>query len=184
MELAEAKKYAEDVRLHLQMHSSATDYAPSQKDEALICLAAKVTELEARLDIFLCDAVPDKKWDKAFKKSAVDYLRHRAAHFIKNYGDPVRGYRMNQLANEIEKTEAQKKELFGLVKEAIAFPEEVRDIMRRNNIKLDDLKNIYQKLAFTFYSTMAEHSSKASQVIEEYKEIKQPALRAPMDKEV
>ena len=45
MDLKEAQKYAEDVSLYLLQHVSATDYAPSQKDEVLICLALACTDL-------------------------------------------------------------------------------------------------------------------------------------------
>ncbi len=50
MELKEAKQYAERVRLYFLQHSSATDAPPSIRGEALLCLAAKVTELEAQRD--------------------------------------------------------------------------------------------------------------------------------------
>ena len=79
------------------------DIRPPSRD--FIALGDRITELENRLSQLLSDAVPDKKWDKVFKGSAIDYLRHRAVHFIKNYGDPVRGARMNQLANELEERE-------------------------------------------------------------------------------
>ena len=49
MELKEAKKYAEDVQIHLLQHTSATDYPPTKKDDALICLANRITELEAEM---------------------------------------------------------------------------------------------------------------------------------------
>ena len=48
MDLKEAQEYAEDVRLHLLQHVSATDYAPCQKDEALICLADEVKKLKVQ----------------------------------------------------------------------------------------------------------------------------------------
>ena len=46
MELTEARKYTEDVKFHLLQHSSATNYPPASKDDALICLDNRITELE------------------------------------------------------------------------------------------------------------------------------------------
>ena len=83
--------------------------------EAAIVLDSHIGLLERRLNQLLSDAVPDKKWNKVYQGSAIDYLRHRAAHFIKNYGDPARGARMNQLANELEQKD---KRLAELLKEA------------------------------------------------------------------
>ena len=93
MELKRARHYAELVR---GMDKGMRTYA------AIVTLDDRITELENRLSQLLSDAVPDKRWDKVYQGSAIDYLRHRAAHFIKNYGDPARGARMNQLANELE----------------------------------------------------------------------------------
>ena len=47
---------------------------------------------------------------------------------------------------------------------------EMVDLMRRNGLKLDDLNDPMQKLAFTFYSEIGELSYKADVVIEEYEE--------------
>jgi hypothetical protein len=47
---------------------------------------------------------------------------------------------------------------------------EMVDLMRRNNLKLDDLNDPMQKLAFTFFSEIGELSHKADMVIEEYED--------------
>jgi hypothetical protein len=44
---------------------------------------------------------------------------------------------------------------------------EMLDLMRRNSLKIDDLKDPMQKLAFTFFSEIGELSHKADVVLEE-----------------
>ncbi len=112
MEFKEARK----VIAHYRKIDEKVYLGPAV--EAAIVIDDRITELENRLNQLLSDAVPDKKWDKVFKGSAIDYLRHRAAHFIKNYGDPVRGARMNQLANELEEREKLFTELEGQLDKA------------------------------------------------------------------
>ena len=81
------------------------------EDDVIVALDDRITELEAERGELLCSAVPDKKWGKVFKGSAVEYLRHRAVHFIKNYCDSAGGARLNQLANGLEEREKQFTEL-------------------------------------------------------------------------
>ena len=64
-----------------------------ETNDDMAWLIAKVKEQDRQLEELLNNAVPDKKWDKVFHGSVVDYLRHRAAHFIKNYHEPERGAR-------------------------------------------------------------------------------------------
>jgi hypothetical protein len=47
---------------------------------------------------------------------------------------------------------------------------EMVDLMRRNNLKIDDLEDPMQKLAFTFFTEIGEMSHKAEVIIREYKE--------------
>ena len=149
MELKRARHYAELVR---GMDKGMRTYA------AIVTLDDRITELENRLSQLLSDAVPDKKWDKVFKGSAIDYLRHRAAHFIKNYGDPVRGARMNQLANELEEREklfteleAQRDELVEACKELIIesannITNEGRDGIEANKDDIDLIEKVTGKI--------------------------------------
>lgn len=48
--------------------------------------------------------------------------------------------------------------------------DEMQDLMRRNKIVIDNVQEPMQKLAFTFYSEIAELAHKAEVVIEEYEE--------------
>ena len=47
---------------------------------------------------------------------------------------------------------------------------EMVDLMRRNNLKIDDLEDPMQKLAFTFFTEIGEMSHKAEVIIREYEE--------------
>jgi hypothetical protein len=47
---------------------------------------------------------------------------------------------------------------------------EMNDLMRRNELKIDNLDDRMQKLAFTFYSEIGEMANKADVVIKEYEE--------------
>lgn len=52
-------------------------------------------------------------------------------------------------------------ELAGVVRDVEAQPGEAQRIMRENGLVIDDLDDPMQKLAFTFYSDLAELASKA-----------------------
>ena len=54
---------------------------------------------------------------------------------------------------------------------------EMAALMRRNELKLDNLKDPMQKLAFTFYSEIAELSHQADVILQEYAE----SLRAQQE---
>ena len=49
-------------------------------------------------------------------------------------------------------------------------PEDARTIMRRNGFILDNLKEPWQKLAFTLYSMLVEVAVKAEAILEEIQE--------------
>lgn len=113
MNLKEAREIVDELREMDSLRNSVS--------VAAIILDNRITELEGKLAELLSDAIPDKKWDKVFQGSAVDYLRHRAVHFIKSYNEPERGARLNQLANSVEELEAQNKKLVEELVETIAY---------------------------------------------------------------
>lgn len=80
------------------------------------------------------------------------------------------------LADRITELEAQRDELLAVCKKAITFPAEAQEIMRKNNLPIDDLDNPYQKLAFTFYSTIAEYAGEVERMIADWDEINQPGV--------
>lgn len=57
-----------------------------------------------------------------------------------------------------------------LVKGISLKHQEMVDLMRRNKLKIDDLKDPMQKLAFTFFTEIGEMSHKADVVLKEYEE--------------
>ena len=52
-------------------------------------------------------------------------------------------------------------------------PEEIREIMNKNNIIIDDLEDIMQKFAFTLYSDIAMYSEQANELLEIIKNIEE-----------
>ena len=123
MELTEARARAQRCR---EVKSQGAGF--TWTEDAAIALDDRITELELcerQLNVLLCDTIPDKKWNKVFKGSAIEYLRHRAVHFIKNYGDPVRGARMNQLANGVEEDKRRITELEAEMKQILNEFDEV-----------------------------------------------------------
>ena len=69
MEPEEAKQYAERVRLYFLQHNNATNEPPSVRDQALVCIATRLTEVEAQRDEL-----------KKQIESLVQTARGRAAH--------------------------------------------------------------------------------------------------------
>ena len=58
-------------------------------------------------------------------------------------------------------------QLSKLVEEVINSPIEMQEIMRKNNLKIDNLDDSMQKLAFTFYTRIVSLSSKAEHILED-----------------
>ena len=127
MEPKEARERLDKLR---KMQKECKTMLPGLDEvlEIAFTLDDRITELELcerQLNVLLCDTIPDKKWNKVFKGSAIEYLRHRAVHFIKNYGDPVRGARMNQLANGVEEDKRRITELEAEMKQILNEFDEV-----------------------------------------------------------
>lgn len=80
------------------------------------------------------------------------------------------------LSDRVTELEAQHDELLAMCKKTIALQPKALSKMEKNNIVLDDLSNIYQKLAFTFYSTIAEHAGEVERMIADWDEIKQSGV--------
>lgn len=114
------ERIAEQVSLAWETYTT-----PDELTDAIMReVEADRAALQKRLDDLLSDAVPDKKWEKVFKGTAADYLRHRAVHFIQNYGEPERGARLNQLANEVEQAEADRAKLVEAAEAVLADHDE------------------------------------------------------------
>ncbi len=56
-------------------------------------------------------------------------------------------------------------------KKAIARPEEVQRIMRANNLKLDNMDEPYQGLAFTLYTMLVESANEAEAAIAKMEDV-------------
>ncbi|MCP6720475.1 MAG: hypothetical protein KJI72_04130 [Patescibacteria group bacterium] len=61
-------------------------------------------------------------------------------------------------------------DLLDVCKKTIARPEEVQRIMRANNLKIDNMDDPYQGLAFTLYTMLVESANEAEAAIAKVEE--------------
>jgi len=70
------------------------------------------------------------------------------------------------LDDRITELEAQRDELVVVCKKAAARQSQALDKMEKHNIVIDDLDNIHQKAAFTFYSMLVQTRQEIEAVLE------------------
>ena len=73
-------------------------------------------------------------------------------------------------AKTLKKLLDDRNDLLEACKKAIARPEEVQRIMRANNLKIDNMDDPYQGLAFTLYTMLVESANEAEAAIAKVEE--------------
>ena len=104
-------------------------------------------------------------------QAALDQTNNTIAHLQARLAEVEREcteaiIKKNAAVDRADTLQREHAELKGALGKAVTKPKEMQDLMRKHGLKIDNLDDSMQKLAFTFYTELCELSREAENVLE------------------